>query len=349
MARRKELRYLTIGFQDGFEGTGAINETTPAVDDTVTGIDTLVLHDSAKIVNIGDRFTTAGITTVRSVTASQNSMQWTLDMTAPTAGTFTVTIDGQVTSGLAFDIAASALQTALEGLSTVGTGNVTVTEATSVHTITMAGTKANTAGIVLTVDGSGLTAVDSHVLTALQDGTTTWEVTFTPAYVTGAVPSNDDAITFYPKRLEINVGEGNATHTENKDPQIDLNRGLIDGARAGNEQPMEFASEFVYDWLRASSGNEVTPYEVLNQLGEGANWHTTADDPCEPFCIDVFILDAPPCGSEQVEMIFFRKFNLQSMTSSVEGANVTFNGICTAQKPDIYRIDNDPDDYGIQK
>jgi hypothetical protein len=42
-------------------------------------------------------------------------------------GTFTVTFNSQTTSALAYNITASALQTALEGLSSIGTGNVRVT------------------------------------------------------------------------------------------------------------------------------------------------------------------------------------------------------------------------------
>lgn len=44
-----------------------------------------------------------------------------------TAGTWTFTVDGQTASGLAHNITASAFQTALAALSTVGAGNVTVT------------------------------------------------------------------------------------------------------------------------------------------------------------------------------------------------------------------------------
>lgn len=44
-----------------------------------------------------------------------------------TAGTWTMTVDGATTAGLAFGITQAALQTALEALSTVGAGNVTVT------------------------------------------------------------------------------------------------------------------------------------------------------------------------------------------------------------------------------
>ena len=44
----------------------------------------------------------------------------------PTAGTFTLTYLGQTTSALAFNVAAAAVQTAMQALSTVGTGNCTV-------------------------------------------------------------------------------------------------------------------------------------------------------------------------------------------------------------------------------
>lgn len=43
------------------------------------------------------------------------------------AGTFTFTVDGATTAGLAYNITQAAFQTALEGLSTVGAGNVNVT------------------------------------------------------------------------------------------------------------------------------------------------------------------------------------------------------------------------------
>lgn len=46
---------------------------------------------------------------------------------APTAGTFTLTYNGSTTSALAYNASAATIQSALEGLSTIGTGNVTVT------------------------------------------------------------------------------------------------------------------------------------------------------------------------------------------------------------------------------
>lgn len=49
---------------------------------------------------------------------------------APTGGTFTITVGANTTSGLAFNAAAAAIQSAVAGLASVGAGNVTVTGTT---------------------------------------------------------------------------------------------------------------------------------------------------------------------------------------------------------------------------
>ncbi|MCM6778030.1 hypothetical protein NDR87_30955 [Nocardia sp. CDC159] len=46
---------------------------------------------------------------------------------SPTGGTWTLTYAGQTTSGIAYNAAAAAVQSALEALSTIGSGNATVT------------------------------------------------------------------------------------------------------------------------------------------------------------------------------------------------------------------------------
>ena len=56
-----------------------------------------------------------------------------------TGGTFTLALGGQITGNLAWNITAAALQSALEGLSSIGAGNVQVTKAGSVYRIAFKG------------------------------------------------------------------------------------------------------------------------------------------------------------------------------------------------------------------
>lgn len=73
---------------------------------------------------------------------------WTVNVTGG-AGTVVYTVGGQSTSALAYNVATSALDTALEGLSTVGSGNATVSGTPPAYDITLA------LGGVLSAVGSG--------------------------------------------------------------------------------------------------------------------------------------------------------------------------------------------------
>jgi predicted acyl esterase len=79
----------------------------------------------------------------------------TVQVTA-TGGTFTLTFDGQTTGPIAFDATPAAVDAALEGLSSVGTGAVDVTGSSSNYTVTFTGSLARTDVPELTSDASGL-------------------------------------------------------------------------------------------------------------------------------------------------------------------------------------------------
>jgi Flp pilus assembly protein TadG len=80
-------------------------------------------------------------------------------LTAATGGTFALSFKGQVTSPpLAWDSSANVVQTALEALSTIGPGNVTVGGPDGgPYTVTFVGTLGNTDVEMLVADASGLT------------------------------------------------------------------------------------------------------------------------------------------------------------------------------------------------
>lgn len=74
-----------------------------------------------------------------------NEVQTVTITGAPTGGTFSLTFKDQTTPALAFNATASAVQTALQALSTVGAGNATVAgSAGGPYTVTFAGALANT-------------------------------------------------------------------------------------------------------------------------------------------------------------------------------------------------------------
>ena len=76
----------------------------------------------------------------------------------PTGGTCTLTLDGATTGSIAYNAAASAVQSALEAIATINPGDVVVTgSAGGPWTLTFAGRYAGTDVPTLTASGSGLT------------------------------------------------------------------------------------------------------------------------------------------------------------------------------------------------
>lgn len=90
-------------------------------------------------------FSAAGTSEVQTVTITGS----------PTGGTFTLTYSGQTTSSIAYNAAASAVQSALTALSNIGSGNVAVTgSAGGPYTVTFQGSLAHTNVAQMTATGS---------------------------------------------------------------------------------------------------------------------------------------------------------------------------------------------------
>lgn len=101
-------------------------------------------NQSAMTINTGSLTRTAPTVTVTQTTAGSggvNEVQ-SLRLYSATGGTYTLTFNGQTTSSLAYNADASAIDTALEALSNIGSGDVTVT-GTNPFTITFGGALAS--------------------------------------------------------------------------------------------------------------------------------------------------------------------------------------------------------------
>ncbi|MEU5259021.1 hypothetical protein [Amycolatopsis sp. NPDC021455] len=85
---------------------------------------------------------------------------------APTGGTFTLTFDGQTTGTIAYNATGSTVQTALEALSNIAPGDVSVTgSAGGPYAVTFSGAYAGVNVPAMTANGSGLTGGTSPSVT----------------------------------------------------------------------------------------------------------------------------------------------------------------------------------------
>lgn len=88
----------------------------------------------------------------------------------PVSGTFTLALDGQTTGPLAHDASAGTVQAALESLSTIGVGNVTVTSQSYGYQVEFVGTLSNTDVTLMTASSSLQQAAGSIGVINTQDG-----------------------------------------------------------------------------------------------------------------------------------------------------------------------------------
>lgn len=108
--------------------------------------------------------------------ALTNEVQTATITGGPTGGTFTLTFSGQTTAAIAYNATAAAVQTALEALSNINPGDVTVTgNAGGPYTLTFGGQYLgdNTAQMTATGSFTGGTTPAIAVTTTTEGGTAT--------------------------------------------------------------------------------------------------------------------------------------------------------------------------------
>lgn len=110
---------------------------------------------------------------------------------SPSAGTFTLTYGGQTTSAIAYNAAASAVQTALRALSSIGGTNVAVSgNAGGPYTVTFQGTLRDTNVAQMTGDGSGLTGGTLTITTPTQGNQAVTEAAYVDISVANGLVGN---------------------------------------------------------------------------------------------------------------------------------------------------------------
>jgi hypothetical protein len=365
-----QLRDATIRIKDGLSGTAVINETTPGATDTNVDIDAVSVNrpDNGVKVPVGARFTvdTAGnvtkyTVTARTLSAGVDEIQ-TLTGTGASTGTVTLTLTvapnpslPQTTklvvaiTGIAFDAAAGAIQTAVDAavggvLATYVPGDIAVT-----------GGALNTSPVTLTYSGASVASA-THGIAAVgvapYDGTVTpavatpgefvdqvTNVTFTPAWGT-PTPADNDNITWLPIEVAVKIGDGNLTYTENKDYEYEVDRGILDTVRENDEQPMDVTIDFAYEFVSTGTGEAITPTDALKGIRGAAEFTSSSTDPCEPYAVDLEVEHNPGtcAGLVELEFTLFPDFRWDTLEFDLDEATISSTGRCNAVQPVITRV-----------
>jgi hypothetical protein len=227
-----------------------------------------------------------------------------------------------------------------------GTGNLTdngtANDTTlNVETIVLNTTTTNLIPVGARLTVSGETDPTVHTVTGRtpNDAGPTTNLVITPALGPGTYNSGnaEGALTFINQRIEIKVGEGNLTWTEAKEYEYLRERGDLDTVKEADEQPVEMSMEFVYDYIKTQSGQDITAVDALKNQGEASEWVSTSDDLCEPYCIDILAKHCVPCGTDEDEDVNFVEFRYESLDFDMGEATIAVSGRCNVSEPTVTR------------
>ena len=230
-----------------------------------------------------------------------------------------------------------------------GTGNLSANATQNdteieVDTVVLNTTTTNLVPVGARLYISGETTNTVHTVTARVPTSTgpTTNLTVTPVIGAGTYNSGnaEGSITFIPQRIEVKVGEGNLTWSESKEYEYLTDRGSLDTVKEGDDQPVEMSLEFVYEYIKTQSGQDITPVDAVKRAGEAAEWVSSSSDLCEPYAVDIRALHCVPCGTDHDEDVIFTDFRYEGLDFDMGEATISVSGRCNVTEPSITRSDN---------
>lgn len=178
------------------------------------------------------------------------------------------------------------------------------------------------------------TGLPTHVVLT-RVGNPTTSITFTPVLAAGV--ANDAVITFAPQQIDVKVGDGDLKYTEKNEFLYDLDRGELDTVREGDDQPLEVALDFTYEHITTGTSEDISPMDALKRKGSATEWVSSSADLCEPYAVDIEIVQDTPCGTAQNETTLFPDFRADQREVSLKDAVISITGRCNVTEPIVSR------------
>lgn len=149
-----------------------------------------------------------------------------------------------------------------------------------------------------------------------------------------------DGTTPTANEIEIKIGEGNLTYSENRNVEYILDRGLLDEVRLGDEVPMDVSFDVIWEYIKGSTdsaGIAPTVEDAMKQRGNASSWVSTDDDVCRPFCVDIVIEHVPSCATGDQEIITLPDFRYETIDHDLRAGQLSVTGRCNTVEASVVR------------
>lgn len=157
---------------------------------------------------------------------------------------------------------------------------------------------------------------------------------------TGVVEAKTEATLDGQQSISIKIGEGNLTYSEHRNVEFTRDRGVLDTVREADEEPLDLSIDATWEWIKGLSGGTPTLEDILKQRGEASTWLSTADDDCQPYCVDIELWNAPGCGSIEDELIMFEEYYYETVDHDLREGTLATSGRCNRKEATPRRVLN---------
>ncbi len=147
--------------------------------------------------------------------------------------------------------------------------------------------------------------------------------------------ADDDIIHVVGNGIYVKVGEGNLSYSEKRNLIYVRDRGFLDTIKIGDDEPLDVSLDFTWEFLRSAGvGFPPSVEEALRNTGQAASWVTTSADTCEPYAVNIVMLDIPPCGTD-AENLTLPEFRWTSLDHDMRAGKISVKGTCNVLLAEI--------------
>lgn len=132
-------------------------------------------------------------------------------------------------------------------------------------------------------------------------------------------------------KLVVAIGKGNLTWDEKRNIEYILNRGVLNTVRLGDEVPIDVKLDADYEAI--TGAGSLTPFSVedaFKHRGTASTWTSTSSDPCEPYCVDLYFFNVPPCDVANAETVILPEFRYEDLNHDPKAGTISIAGKCNA-------------------
>jgi len=140
-----------------------------------------------------------------------------------------------------------------------------------------------------------------------------------------------------PNELTVNIGEGSISYTERRNMNYRRNRGKLDDVVLGDEEPIDVQMDFVWEYLKADTGQTVSVEDAVKKRGEAASWTSVDSNACRPYAVDIEIELTPACSADDIETILLEDFRWEELNHNANEGSVSLSGKCNKVEATITR------------